>query len=380
MGIKFNSTKYKHVHSKIAREGDPQTWTHEHIKDYSDGYANNAEMVASFYHVPSGETIYFKAFIAAFNETYSTDWGRDAIYGRTDPVYLYKNTQRKISLALKVPAGTASEAFENLGKVQKLTQFLYPSYVQSDSTTTIGQSPLVRIKMTNLLASQGGNLTAIAHRVVTKDKTTHEMYDDYISTSSPESGLLGAITSLAVNHNLENNAIGVIEKAPNTILPKMIEINLEFSPIHEQPLGWDEDGHPSSPLFPYAVDLTDKVPGPPKPPVAPPNAIVQEAVAQVAPPPRPELPDDPPPKPPNQALQDGARAQLNKLRVGGQVNTNLAGDTNKDGFVSPWEASQANIGQGLQLGVVSKGALMNALDAELARIDALVYDPGMEED
>jgi hypothetical protein len=40
----------------------------------------------------------------------------------------------------------------------------------------------------------------------------------------------------------------------NTILPKHIELNLEFSPIHEGPLGW-KDEKSQNELFPYGVSL-----------------------------------------------------------------------------------------------------------------------------
>ena len=40
--------------------------------DSSDSYANNKQFWVSIQHVPSGMPVYFKAFIAAFNETYNT--------------------------------------------------------------------------------------------------------------------------------------------------------------------------------------------------------------------------------------------------------------------------------------------------------------------
>ena len=218
--------------------------------DVSDAYANNAEMVVSVYHIPSDTAIYFKAYITAFIETYSSDWAREAVFGRTDPIYMFRQTERRISLALKVPAASLSEAYENLGKVQSLAQFLYPTYVKAGDATTIAQSPLLRIKVMNLLQ----NSTGAAQKT---DVPLDDLFDNYQSTSDPTQGLLGVINSLAVNHNLENNAAGAVEKAPNTVLPKMLEINMEFSPIHESTLGFNENGQPLSPLFPYGVTLGD---------------------------------------------------------------------------------------------------------------------------
>ena len=215
--------------------------------DAAAAYANNLEMVVSFYHVPSGQAVYFKAFITAFNETYSCDWGREAVFGRIDPIYLFKQTDRRISLALAVPAATDSEGYENLGRVQMLSQFLYPSYTDIESATSIAQSPLVKIKVMNLLQSTRSTATKA-------DTNPFDIINEYKSANAAEDGQLGVINSLAINHNLERPDAGVIERGPNTILPKHIEINIEFSPIHEAPLGW-KDGRTQNNRFPYNVAL-----------------------------------------------------------------------------------------------------------------------------
>ena len=104
-------------------------------------------------------TIYFKAFITTFTEAYASDWITEEIYGRADPIPIFKNTRRKITLGFKVPAVTTGEAYENLGKAQKLMQFLYPTYIQQEPdavSQTISRSPMVRIKFMNLLRNVNG--------------------------------------------------------------------------------------------------------------------------------------------------------------------------------------------------------------------------------
>ena len=64
---------------------------------------------------------------------------------------------------------------------------------------------------------------------------------------------MGIITSLNINHNLENTDIGIIEHDINTVLPTMIEVNLDFTVIHENALGWDRDKGFNDTLFPYNV-------------------------------------------------------------------------------------------------------------------------------
>ena len=75
-------------------------------------------------------------------------------------------------------------------------------------------------------------------------------------------GLLGIIKNVSVNHNLDNPDHGVFEINQGTILPKMIEVNLTFSAIHEHTLGWFNDGNGSqtfaNQLFPYGVNDASK--------------------------------------------------------------------------------------------------------------------------
>jgi len=216
------------------------------LEDGSDALANRGFAI-SFQHLPSGKSVYFKAFITQFNEAYAPDWAAETVYGRADPIYFFKNTTRSISLGFKIPAASEGEAYENLARVQKLVQFLYPAYVDVQNANTISQSPLVRLKVMNLLEK---STVGLASRGPTEIQT----YGEYRSTNDPSKGLLGVISSVAINHNLEDDASGVFEKAENTILPRLIDITMEFKPIHEHTVGWDESGEfADNTSFPYGA-------------------------------------------------------------------------------------------------------------------------------
>jgi len=225
------------------------------VLDGSDAYANQGGYVLSFKHVPSGTEVEFKAFITTFNETYSSDWAQETVFGRVDPIYNFKMTTRNISLAFKVPAFSESEAFENLGKVQRLAQFLYPNYTDLGEAQTISQGPLVRLKVMNLLQDASHKKSSA------EGKLDNDYYKSYKSNKELDRGLLGIIDNLSIGHNLENLDAGVFQKGINTILPKLLEINLGFKPIHEQPLGWGQENknfggeEGTESLFPYGVDL-----------------------------------------------------------------------------------------------------------------------------
>lgn len=247
----FNSTKYK-----VSTVGDRLQKPVRHYLDGSDYLANKRKMIISFQHVPSGRSIFFKAFITAFNETYNSDWADEKVYGRTDPIYMFRNTSRKITLGYKVPAGSESEAYENLAKIQQLSQFLYPNYDTVQEAQTISQSPMIRMKVMNLAQRAPENAALWANY---RGSPT-DIYDRYRSTHASSQGLLGIIQNITINHNLEGED-GAFMKASNTVLPKLFEVNLEFAPIHEKPLGWSkkESGRSefSDPNFPYNARASD---------------------------------------------------------------------------------------------------------------------------
>ena len=245
----FDTHKYKI--NEVGKRGEVP------YADGSDAYANEKKMYLSFLHVPSGKSIFFKAFITAYNETYTPSWHSEEVFGRADPIHSFKQTTRAINLTFVVPAASESEAYENLAKTQNLIQFLYPNYSDlgpSDpGAQTISQGPLLRLKVMNLLQ----NMAGAPSPTTTELKNKESYYTEYKSRgSSPQHGLLGFISSFTVNHNIENREHGVFEKSQNTILPKTIEIVVSYTPIHEHVLGWNGDKFAND-VFPYGATLYD---------------------------------------------------------------------------------------------------------------------------
>jgi len=234
------------------------------LQALSDNMANSWEYVISFYHVPTGKAIYFKAFITSFAESYNSSWNEEQVYGRADPIYLFSSTKRDMTLVFDAVAESEGEAYENLGKVGKLSRFLYPVYKETPVANTIAQSPLVRLKVMNLVRTLANDDSPAA--AAGNQKTPAAMYKAYASSKEAQFGLLGAITNIAINHNIEGDH-GVVFKGPNTILPKHINISVTFNAIHEHPLGWQVSGETA--LFgtlggeyktwPYGVQLMESV-------------------------------------------------------------------------------------------------------------------------
>jgi len=267
----FNATKYFTDNKVTVGPAEKVSY----FVDGSDAYANQNKLFISFQHAPTGKAVFFKAFITAFNETYNSDWTTEPVYGRGDPLYMFKQTQRKITLAFKIPAASTSEAYENLGRLQMLIQFLYPVYKTISNAQTIAQSPMVRLKVMNLLKNtndvgKSNKNEYGADRLQSEPyQETKGVFANYANIQAWQShdGLLGAIENITVNHNLEGDD-GAFVIGPSAILPKFIDVNLSFAPIHEHPLGWEKvngDTYKFSPqtskkdakLFPYGVDIDD---------------------------------------------------------------------------------------------------------------------------
>jgi hypothetical protein len=208
-------------------------------------------LVVSFKHEPSGQSVFFKAFVSTLNESYSSDWTEEVVFGRTDPIQLFKQTTRRITLGLKVPAETVGEAYDNLGRISSLTQFLYPNYASAGYAQTIAQGPVLRLKVMNLI-QKGTGAPKPPEPKDGEQPAPNAAFKTYKSSADSSQGLMGVITSLSINHNLESTDIGVFTHQSNTVFSSMIEVNVDFTVLHESTLGWNGDSF-TQPLFPYGV-------------------------------------------------------------------------------------------------------------------------------
>jgi hypothetical protein len=238
VGQLFTPAKYKK-----NEVGEGENKKEVFFADGSDSLANRNFKI-TITHVPSGRSIDFKAFIMTFNDTYSQDWNSEQVYGRADPLYNFKQTTRRISFGFKMPAASESEAYENLTKAQRLSQFMYPNYADIDGAKTVSQGPLLRLKIMNLLQSTAGT------SVVEGESKLENLYTSY---GEGGQGMLGFCSDVTFNFNLDGDS-GVFQKSYGTILPKLIEVSIgSFNPIHEQHLGWNEEGFSDGSLFPYGA-------------------------------------------------------------------------------------------------------------------------------
>lgn len=216
----------------------------------TDNLANETQAIISLKHIPSAQSVFFKAFITTFNDSLAPNYAQETVFGRTDPIYTYKNTTRNITINWKVPAETFSEAYENLAKIQAIARFVYPSYTDISDALTISQTPVVRLKVMNLLSRTK------QYKRPSSNEDPRQAFSGYKSDASADEGALGVIKSLTFTHNIENpdNGGGVLYAGKNTVLPKVIDVNMSFDVIHDATLGFTGmDFNKDASSFPYTT-------------------------------------------------------------------------------------------------------------------------------
>ena len=185
------------------------------------------------YHIPSGESVVFKAYIEDFQDKYDSTWNDADVYGRMDPIRQFAGTKRVISLDWIVPAYSNAEAKFNHEKCALLFSMLYPNYDLdgggSSSATQISTAPVFKVKFGNLIqnpATPGGDVE--------------------------DSGLVGAISGFTYAPNVEAGFVDNKDDGYGTLYPKEVKLSMEYTVFHTHGLGWDGT-QKRTPGFPYGT-------------------------------------------------------------------------------------------------------------------------------
>ena len=214
----------------------------------------NAGLQIQIYHIPTKQTVEFAAFITEFSDSFSSNWDSQEVFGRADPVMNFKNTTRNVSLSWTVPAADFYEAKKNMAEVNKLIQFLYPTYTKTENTSarTMEGSPLVKVQFQNLLAS-GRSLSDNTTIVV--DARAHGLISAITScTATPDldAGFFSDWNSIAPDQ--ERNPDPTKKKGPihpASQWPKVWTVSLSFTVLHDHLMG-DTFGEAKG--FPYHTE------------------------------------------------------------------------------------------------------------------------------
>ncbi len=221
--------------------------------DATDGLANNQGQLIDIYHVTTGKSLSFKAFVTAFSDQYSADYNSESVYGRMDPILTYKGTTRKISLGWEVPAASFVEARQNLEKASLLLSMLYPEYEDaSGGASTMSTPPMFRLKFLNLITNSkitddgntiaefGGLLGTFAGFTFEPDLEAGFFQPHDISATKDEDTKLEANFNSVINNFFgKKTTNGVKLDDRGQLFPKMIKFQGEFTVLHEHKLGFN---------------------------------------------------------------------------------------------------------------------------------------------
>lgn len=164
------------------------------------GYAFQKGYYLKITQVSTDTVVIFPAILTSFQETYNSTWNSTTVFGKMDPIYTFANTSRTINFAVSIPSSGPEEASSYLDQVKILTKFQYPSYGLNRSSTTIRQSPLVRINLFNFIKKNDGG------------------------------GLLGKIQTVNIEPEVESGFFDDSTK----LFPKVLNLNINFDVLHEE--------------------------------------------------------------------------------------------------------------------------------------------------
>ena len=257
--------------------------------DETDAVAQSTQVWIDFYHVPTGNSVFFKGLIKAFSDSFQSNWNQEQVYGRMDPIVTFQNTTRTITMEWAVVASSKDEAVDNLRKCGRLFSMLYPTYAEKSSSNalnaaTINAGPLFKVRFANLVQDvsnatsiddalrAGGGPTVEASRMLS------------IPPRAEKGGLLGAIDGFNYSPNFELGAY--IESGE--IYAKEVILSCNITVLHTHAMGWETDNNElRQGAFPYGQSSSEEAEKPSVRLREPPNSSVTNSGQQV-----PEEPTD----------------------------------------------------------------------------------------
>ena len=90
------------------------------MADFINKYATSKNYYFQFYSVVSGETVQFPALLTQLDDSFSSTWASQNVFGRQDPIMTFQNIQRSIDIGFTVPSHDSEQAEDNLIKLKHL--------------------------------------------------------------------------------------------------------------------------------------------------------------------------------------------------------------------------------------------------------------------
>ena len=242
--------------------------------DVTDALAGPGQQRITLTHIPTSTQVSFKAFLTEFDDSYSSNWNKTAVYGRMDPIVTFQGTERTISLAWDVVAFNAYEAYNNMKNVSLLLRMLYPVYEKaSGNTHVMTAAPLFKLKFMNLIQQTGTGMNGDG----LVGSVSGFTYNPDINAGFFNADD-GSIMKNAAKIDPGTNALVVVRKVfeSGALLPQSINLACTYTVMHTHALGWSPNEksqlNRSNQKFPYNTYVasdsdapavpSDKAPGP----------------------------------------------------------------------------------------------------------------------
>lgn len=190
--------------------------TYTNAKNYAKNSGAKIQIKSA---MQSGMSVEFLAFVSSFNDSFTSQWNTENVYGRQDPIGTFQSTTRVITLGFDIVAFSRIDAKENMNNVNTLTNMLYPTYsqiTQESNALSLSKAPLVEIQYANLIQENGGPL-------------------------------LGWISSFSANPAID---MGMFTEG-GSLFPKVYNASLTFNPQHKSQLGFTKNQTTGQAKFPY---------------------------------------------------------------------------------------------------------------------------------
>lgn len=176
-------------------------------------------------HVPTGNLVEFAGWVQNFSDDFSSTWNEQSVYGRMDPLVTFQNTRRSVSLQFDVVAGDIDEARLNNAKLNRLIQFLYPVYERDPS--------FKGANTTMQTISKGSMQNPIVAAPLLQFK-----WSGLVHNSENNGYLMGYLRGVNYNPDLDSGAFIEDNGSATTLIPQLINIQLEFTILHTHLNGW----------------------------------------------------------------------------------------------------------------------------------------------
>ena len=177
------------------------------LNPQSNGKASTAAGLVQFkiYLPQKDKVLEFPAFLSSLEDSYTANWKTEQAYGFQDQIGIFQGTSRVVNVGLRIIPENLQDAVLKQIDLNNVVQSLYPTY---DDDWIPQSSPIIGIKLANLLSNKGGYL--------------YGFLDGFALTPSfEEAGLF---------------------QFGNVLLPKLWDVSFNFNVIHKERPGFNKKG------------------------------------------------------------------------------------------------------------------------------------------